>query len=339
MYIRNHWYVAATGTELGRALLGRWILNEPLVLYRTEAGAVVAMEDRCPHRRAALSQGKLIGDAVQCGYHGMEFGPDGGCKRIPGQTSIPPRIRARIYPTVERHGWVFVWMGEAAAADPALVPDYHWNVTPGWDPVFGYLNVKAEYRLVMDNLLDLTHETFIHATSIGERAVAETPITTEVDGQVVKVTRLMPDTPAPPLFRKLRGLDVIDRWQRITFEPPCNVKIDAGGVPSDTKDMSKALRWMVLNSMTPETDRTTHYFWAVTRCFEVGNAEVSKNIEKQVYGIFHEDQAVLESQQRMIETDPLRRPLLATNIDAGNVAARRIIDRMIAAERQPQAAE
>ncbi len=339
MFLRNQWYVAAMGKELGRALLPRTLLGEPLVLYRTEAGAPAAMEDRCPHRRAPLSLGKLVGDRVQCGYHGMEFAPDGKCMRIPGQVSIPPRLKARTFPMAERHGWVWIWMGEPAAADPALISDYHWNETPGWRPVYGYLNFAAEYRLVIDNLMDLTHETFLHPTSIGMYEVAETPITTEAKDGKVKVTRLMPGCPAPPLFRKVRGLTTIDRWQHIHFEAPAHIKIDAGGVPADTKDMTKALRWWVCNALTPETERSTHYFWALTRSFETEDEALSKTLEEQIYKIFNEDRGMLEQQQRMIETDPLRRPLLSTNCDAGGVAARRIIDQLLAAEARPQAAE
>jgi vanillate O-demethylase monooxygenase subunit len=339
MFLRNQWYVAARAPELGRALLQRWILGEPLVLYRTETGAPVALEDRCPHRRAPLSLGKLVGDRVQCCYHGMEFGPDGKCTRVPGQSSIPPRLRARVFPIVERYGWVWVWMGEASAADPALIQDYHWNEAPGWTPVMGYLHVDAEYRLVVDNLMDLTHETFVHPTSIGQTAVAETPITTEVKDGVVKVTRLMPDTPAPPLFQRVRGLKTIDRWQHIFFETPAHIRIDAGGVPSDTKDMKQALRWMVLNAITPETERSTHYFWSISRCFETEDKALSETLHQQISNIFNEDKAILEQQQRMIESDRSGRPLLSTNCDAGGAAARKLIDQALAAEARPQAAE
>jgi phenylpropionate dioxygenase-like ring-hydroxylating dioxygenase large terminal subunit len=339
MFLRNQWYVAARTTEIGPTPLARTILAEPLVLYRTSAGAPVVMEDRCPHRLAPLSLGTLVGDRLQCGYHGMQFAPDGRCVRIPAQTSIPPRLKARTYPVAERHGWVWVWMGEAKLADPALISDYHWNETPGWKPVFGYIHFAAEYRLVIDNLMDLSHETFLHPTSIGMYEVAETPITTTAENGKVKVSRLMNGIPAPPLFAQVRGLKTIDRWQHIHFETPAHVKIDAGGVPADTKDMSKALRWWVCNALTPETERSTHYFWALTRCFETEDEALSKLLHEQILKIFNEDRAMLEQQQMRIETDRLRRPLLATNCDAGGVAARKLIDQALAAEARPQAAE
>jgi vanillate O-demethylase monooxygenase subunit len=339
MFLRNQWYVAATGEELGRTLIARTILSEPLILYRSESGAPVGMEDRCPHRAAPLSRGKLIGDIVQCPYHGMEFAPDGKCVRVPGQASIPPRLKARTFPMAEKHGWVWIWMGEAAKADAALIHDFHWNEEPGWEPVFGYTHVNAEYRLVVDNLMDLTHETFVHPTSIGQTAVAETPITTTTENGKVKVSRVMPGIPAPPLFAKIRGLKTIDRWQHIYFDLPAHVRIDAGGVPADTKDMKRALNWMVQNAMTPETERSTHYFWSISRCFEVGDAALSKVLHGQIANIFAEDCTILEEQQKRIDNDPLHRPLLATNGDAGGVAARRMIDQALAAEVRPQAAE
>src|SRR5688572_17787209 len=127
MLVRNQWYVAASAEEIGRALTGRWICGEPVVLYRTEAGQPVILDDRCPHRRYALSKGRLIGDVVQCGYHGMEFGADGKCVRIPGQTNIPPRLRARVYPVAERDGWIWMWVGDPVLADHSKIPDCHWN--------------------------------------------------------------------------------------------------------------------------------------------------------------------------------------------------------------------
>ena len=252
---------------------------------------------------------------------------------------LPPRLRARTYPVVEKHGWVWVWMGEASLADPATICDYHWNEEPGWQPVFGYTHVNAEYRLVVDNLMDLTHETFVHPTSIGQTAVAETPIATGIENGKVKVTRLMPGIPAPPLFAKIRGLKTIDRWQHIYFDLPAHVRIDAGGVPADTKDMTKALRWMVQNAMTPETERSTHYFWSISRCFETQDQALSKMLHGQIQNIFEEDRLIVEQQQKMIETDPLRRPLLSTNCDAGGAAARKMIDQALVAEAPARAAE
>ncbi len=329
MFLQNRWYVAAASSEVGRSLLGRWICGEPMVIFRDGHGAAAVLSDRCPHRKAALSAGKLIGDEVECGYHGLRFNGAGHCTHVPGQATIPPRLHATAYPVVERYGWVWVWIGEPGAADETTVPDYRWNTMPDWKPVFGYLHVRANYQLIVDNLLDLSHETYTHATSLGTREVAYTPITTKVDGEHVLVTRVIEGADAPPLFKRIRGLGVIDRWQRIHFEPPANVKIDAGGVPAGAKDLTQALTWWVLNPITPETASSTHYFWALTRSFEIEDEVVSKRIEEEIYRIFGEDVAMIEKQQKMIETDSSARPLLGINCDAGAVAARTIVQKLL----------
>lgn len=333
MFLKNFWYVAADADELGRSLLGRWICDEPVVLYRKEDGSPVALEDRCPHRKFALSKGELVGDEVQCGYHGMRFDGGGACTYIPAQDNIPPRLKARAYPVEERYGWVWIWMGDAEAADPELIPDYHWNEAEGWTPIKGYLNFAANYVLLVDNLLDLTHETYVHQRTIGNHAVAHTPMDTRAEDDTVYVDRVMKDCPPPPLFVKARGFETnIDRWQHIWFKPPGNIWIDAGGVPTGDNDRTNALNWMVLNSITPEREGSCHYFWGVSRCFSQGDAEISALIEKQIVATFEEDRDIIETQQRYIESDPSGRPLIATNCDAGNVQARRILDRLIAAE-------
>ena len=233
MFVRNAWYVAAWDHEIARALTQRWIAGEPVLLYRTGAGQVVAMEDRCPHRRAALSKGSLVGDQVQCGYHGITFDCAGQCTSIPSQQDRPAAMKVRTYAVVERWRWVWIWMGDADTADESLLPDFQYNDTPGWLPTGGCIDVKANYQLLIDNLLDLTHETYVHGKTIGNSAIVEHPMTCRVEGNDVHVQRVMRNTPAPPLFRKVRQFESnIDRWQIIRFQMPAHVSIDARGQPA-----------------------------------------------------------------------------------------------------------
>ncbi|MDE0056678.1 MAG: Rieske 2Fe-2S domain-containing protein, partial [Defluviicoccus sp.] len=132
MYLRNCWYVAAWDHELDGGFLARTILDRPVVLFRGPDGAPHALEDRCCHRSMPLSEGRLLEETVQCGYHGLEFAFDGRCVRVPGQSTIPPGARVRAWPVVERWRWVWIWMGDPDAADPDLIPDYHWNDDPEW---------------------------------------------------------------------------------------------------------------------------------------------------------------------------------------------------------------
>ena len=176
MFLRNYWYVAATDAEIGRKPLARTILGEPIVFFRTEAGAPVAMEDRCAHRHLPLSMGKLVGDELQCHYHGLRFGTDGRCTRIPGQEQIPRGAKVKTYPVAERYHWIWIWMGDPALADPAAITDFHWLDDPNhWGAKSSYLHVEANWQLVVDNLLDLTHLAFVHDTTIGNLRWPSTP--------------------------------------------------------------------------------------------------------------------------------------------------------------------
>src|SRR5688572_2143212 len=147
MFVNNAWYVCAMSDEVGRTPLGRVALKQPLVLFRKEDGTPVILEDRCVHRRLPLSLGRLIGDTLQCAYHGLRFDCDGACVHIPGQRSIPPTARVKSYPAVERYGWVYAWMGDPERADPGAIPDFPRRVDdPEWRSLRGLLPIKCNYK-------------------------------------------------------------------------------------------------------------------------------------------------------------------------------------------------
>lgn len=329
MFIKNGWYVAAWGNEIGRELTQRWITGEPLVLYRTEAGKVVALEDRCPHRRASLSKGSLVGDTVQCGYHGITFDGSGSCVRIPGQEKIPGTMAARAYPIVEKWQWVWVWMGDPDAADESLLPDFHYNDAPGWLATGGCIPVKANYQLLTDNLLDLTHETYVHGKTIGNSAIVETPISYRVEGDEVHVERIIRNAPPPPLFQRVRQFEGnIDRWQIIRFQMPAHISIDARGLPAGTNDIERGMRWFSINSITPIDERSSLYYWTITRCFSLEDEDLTKMINTQIYKTFMEDVEVLEAQQVLIETDQRGHAEVSIRADSGSISARRVVQRL-----------
>src|SRR5688500_16889598 len=133
MWLKNTWYIAAYAHELDeQPMLARKILGTELVLYKTSDGTPTAVEDACPHRMYPLSLGRRIGDELQCGYHGMRFTAEGRCVEVPGQTQVPSAARLQRHPTVLRHGFMWIWMGDETLADPALIPDLHWHDDPGW---------------------------------------------------------------------------------------------------------------------------------------------------------------------------------------------------------------
>lgn len=342
----NAWYAAAYDVEVGRALLARTICNQNIVLYRKEDGAAVALANACWHRLVPLSLGRLEGDNVICGYHGLEFDDTGRCVFMPSQETINPSACVKSYPIAERHRFIWIWPGNPALADPDLIPDLHWNDDPEWASDGKLIEVACDYRLVVDNLMDLTHETFVHGSSIGNRAVAEAPFESSHDDRFAYITRWMQDIDAPPFWRQQLGKPGnVDRWQIIRFEAPCTVAIDVGVAPAGTGapdgDRSQGVNGYVLNTITPSTDKTCLYFWAFSRNYDLGNQARTHQLREGVSRVFREDELVLEEQQKAIDANP-DHEFYNLNIDAGSMWARKMIDKMIETDGQnvtPIAAE
>lgn len=339
-FLRNSWYVAAWSREVTDQPFPRRMLGEWLVLFRTPDG-IAALEDRCPHRHLPLSKGRVVGDTIQCAYHGLQLDASGTCVRVPSQDFIPPRARVKSYPALERYGWVWVWMGDPELADAALVPDFHELESAGFRAVGSTNHVACNYRLVTDNLMDLSHVGFVHTSTIGNQGMGEKGELEVVRGDsTVRVQRNVPDVPPPPTYIKTGVLPAgknIDRWQLIDFLPPSCVKIHVGGAEAGTGALEgryeHGLNMWVLNAMTPETETTTHYFWASARRHDLDNATADELFFAQVSEAFEEDRVVLEAQQQVLNErgDSWDVTLQA---DAGCFQSRKLLDRLIAAERQ-----
>ncbi len=335
---RNAWYAAAWDTELKHQLFHRTICNKQVVLFRENSGRAIALEDACWHRLLPLSMGRLEGDEVVCGYHGLVFNGDGRCVSMPSQGTINPAACVRSYPVIERNRFVWVWMGDPALADPAKVPDLHWNDDPGWSGDGALIRLRCNYKLVIDNLMDLTHESFVHGASLGHRELAEAPFEVEHGPNSVTVIRWMLGVNPPPFWaRQLGKPGLVDRWQRIRFEAPATIAIDVGVAPAGTGapqgDRSRGVNGYVLNTITPETGSSCHYFWAFCRNYRLREQRLTTELCDGVAAIFSEDERVLEAQQRAIEDNP-GRAFYNLNIDAGAMWARRLTDEMVAAEQE-----
>lgn len=343
-YPQNAWYAAAWGSEIERALAARTVCERDLVLYRKTDGEVTALEDACWHRLLPLSMGKLDGDQVMCGYHGLKFDSDGRCTYMPAQETINPSACVRHFPVVERHALVWVWMGNPALADPDQVPDFHWNNDPSLAGRGGtFYSLACNYQLVVDNLMDLTHETFVHAGSIGHDAITRTPFEVDHDDHFVTMTRWMKDLDAPPFWAWQLGRDVpVDRWHKIRFEAPSTVVGDVGvaeaGTGAENGDRTKGVTGYFLAAITPETETTCHYFWNFVRDHHIDDPEWTEELHvahvNGESGVYEQDVVVLEAQQRAVLKQP-RQPFYNLNIDAGAMWARRLIDRMLDAELGP----
>jgi len=332
----NAWYAAAWDLDVGRSLFSRVICDRRMVFYRLLDGTVTALEDACWHRLLPLSKGQLKGDDVQCGYHGMVYNPTGACVHIPFQDRVPKQACVRSFPVVERHRFIWVWPGDPQRADPATVPDLHWNSDAAWTGDGRTIHAKCDYRLVIDNLMDLTHETFVHDSSIGNAAVAESPFEHTHDDRFVTVTRWMRDIEPPPFWsRQIGKPGNVDRWQIIRFEPPATIAIDVGvasagtGAPQGNRE--QGVNAFVLNTVTPESGKTCHYFWAIVRNYRLLEQRITNELREGVTGIFREDEDILTAQQQALDALPARR-LNNLSIDAGGVWSRKLIDRMIEAE-------
>ncbi len=337
MFMKNCWQVAAFGREIvpGR-MLTRKIVDQQLVLFRASNGRVVALEDRCPHRSAPLSKGKLIGDTLRCGYHGMRYDVTGKCVLIPGQNLIPPKARARVFPIVERHKLAWIWMGEEERADAATIPDVHWMDSAGWIASEGYHRIDANYKLLNDNLLDLSHEAFVHTHTIGNEAVADSPVEVQTIAGSVFVTKEIASCNPPPLYQYLGRVPAtadVQRWQRTTYIPPGYVVIDVGIQALGEVPGSNRVEGRVINLITPETVSTSHYFWAFARNFRLDEPEVTEFLRDGVRSTFDEDKEMLEAQQRVlgdIDVDPAYR--IVVKADAGAVQGRRLLAARVAAD-------
>ena len=337
MFLTNSWYVAASGHEIGRTPFARTLMNQPVVLYRREDGSPAALEDRCCHRHLPLSLGEVTGDHLVCGYHGLRYDGSGRCIEVPGQPAPPPGARVRSYPLLEKWGWIFIWMGDPAQADESLLPNWWWADHPEWKRSDMHLiEVACDYQLINDNLLDVSHLTYVHKGSIGNSAIVEFLPTVEREDRLVRMTRWIKDRPPPPMYKTAGGFaGNVDRAQIVEFVPPCftvNYAIikDTG---SDLDDGNGRIRidHMTLSAPTPETENSCHYFFTFVRGYALDDPEIDRVFEGGFLDVFHEDVAVLQAQQRNYDRDP-DADQINIAVDVAPMAARSLIGDLVAAE-------
>jgi vanillate O-demethylase monooxygenase subunit len=331
MFVQNCWYPAGWDCEIGNKPLARTICGENLVLYRGGDGKAVALHDACPHRLLPLSLGTVVGNGIRCGYHGMVLDGNGQCTQMPGQSHAAQRFAVRRYPVVERYRFVWVWIGDAEKADPAQLPDFWFCEDPAWTFDGGTYHMNCNYQLAIDNLMDLTHETFVHPTSIGQAEIAEAPIDTRIEGKEVVVERWMHGIQPPPFWRNFLKRDgAVDRWQICRFALPAHVTIDVGVALAETGarhgDYSQGVRGMVVDALAPAGEDSCWYFWGMARNFDIADHNLTQELKASQGEVFREDVVVLEAQQTSIRRNPGAR-LVVLNIDAGGAHARRLIAR------------
>jgi phenylpropionate dioxygenase-like ring-hydroxylating dioxygenase large terminal subunit len=341
MFIRNAWYIAAWDDELGEKPLARRILNEPVVLFRDRAGKAAAIADRCCHRGTPLSLGEVVDGGLQCGYHGMVFDGAGRCVHIPGQDRIPEKALVPSYPVVERDRFIWIWMGEAANADPARIIDVPWHRDrEQWGHRHALLPIKASYLLMIDNLMDLTHLGYVHKRTVGGNPSqhVDAKMETSRTQNGVRFTRWMLDSPPPPTYVAAYGFKGrVDRWQEFEWVAPSSVlqwtgAKDAGqGAYEGVRDGS--FQFKIFHGLTPESETSCLYFWAAANGFKVDDAAAADEFAAALAVTFDEDKTIVEHQQRRL-TEFGEDWLVNIASDGTRVQMRRVYDDLLADEQK-----
>lgn len=348
--IRNAWYVAAWADELGPgSMLARTVLGEPVVMFRKTDSTPVALENRCPHRFAPLSMGKLLdGDRIQCPYHGLEFDAAGSCVLNPhGQQNIPSRARIASFAVVEKHRALWIWMGQGSA-DPELIPDFSVldEIPDFCGTKLDSIRIEAGYKLIVDNLLDLSHTSFLHAGTLGNADTVRSTVDVQQEGDDIIVTRFATDA-APPGRSAMQWPghpERVDVFTRIRWTAPSTLNLLTGvceiGKPWDTGTGIHAL-----HMLTPETEHSTHYFFTAVRFgLRTTDAAANRAIQEKIaqqrrYAFEIEDAPVIEAQQRNLEGARRRLEPVVLSVDAGAVRFRQVIERMEAKEAATRATD
>ena len=335
-YVRNAWYVAGWSDELeaGKPFPAS-ILDEPIVIYRGDSGRLVALEDRCVHRLAALSLGRCEGDRLRCMYHGLLYDPDGYVAEIPGQDLVPKNARVKSYPVADRHDWLWVWMGDPALADEALIPPAVGLSDPDYILGHGQLDYEAEARLINDNLLDFSHLSYVHANSFGAGPeFAQSPPKIEPLARGVRYSRWMVDT----FGQSSRKSPVpIDSYMTYDFLIPGVLLMWSGNYPQGTArkldfgqpaiEDAQAGVTFTSQAVTPTGAKTSRYFFSWGPRRGHGDEALRDSLMALAGVAFGEDKTMIEAQQKVIDRTPDPR-IMPTAHDKGVTLFNRLVERL-----------
>jgi phenylpropionate dioxygenase-like ring-hydroxylating dioxygenase large terminal subunit len=343
-FLRNTWYAAAWSTDLRESqLIGRTIVDLPILLYRDAAGTARAIGNRCPHRFAPLDRGRLVDGVIECGYHGIRFDRSGTCVLIPGEDGrAAANMQVPAYSVEERDEIVWIWTGEGPA-DAARLPDVSDRLAnPKFAYVTGSTHVKASYELLADNLIDPSHGQFLHGKMLKREGFFDAPHEVRQEGSTISSERVIRDVEAPAAYapylsdRNAR----VDWFTRAQWDPPGIFRLDNGVTPSG-RSRDEGVRRSGLHLLTPETATTTHYFYAAVRNYLLDDPKANEASLQWQHTVFEEqDKPMLEAVQSMVGTEDFAslHPVLVA-IDQPAMRIRSIMRRLIAEEqrREPTA--
>ena len=344
MFLHNCWYVAGWSHHFpSDRPLAKTLLGEPVVIYRKGDGVVVALEDRCCHRLAPLSKGRCEGDDLRCMYHGLKFAPSGRCVEIPGQSVVPPQARVRAYPAVEQDCWVWLWMGDPSLADPGLIPRALKHGDPDWLMQTGELAYEANYQLINDNLLDLSHLSYVHANTLGRNSMSwgESRPTVTPLPRGLRIARWVLDNPRPSYLKAAAGETRVDMWASYDYMVPGVFLLHTKSYPAGTavaggmQAPSGEPLWVSLTSqaVTPINERQTIYYYSGCLSRGFATEDDSRRQMALFEQAFAEDNAMIEAQQRVIASTPAAEArMLGTRSDHALNRFRRLMAELMAAE-------
>ncbi len=326
-YPMKCWWVAGFSSEIGEELVGRWLCDTPVLLYRKSDGTVAAIEDRCPHRSAPLHLGCRRGDAVECGYHGFTFAADGACVRVPSMKTPPPALRIRSFPIVERAPFVWVWLGDPDAID--LAPPPHaldWIEAPSFAMRTGRMDIAANYMLLKENVLDLTHFGFVHAASFKITDWVDAPRLTR-EGDHCGYHQSFVASPLPPVFAEPLGMahgTPYDRENYGWFISPALQIAAVDMIDPASKQVTGRMR--ITHATTPIDRNHMHYFWIIARDFGTSPTQMDEFEHLTKVG-FAEDEIMIEAVQALVDRDPRPAQNLEKSVkaDGPGIEARRLV--------------
>lgn len=341
MFVKETWYCAGWSEEFARGTMRRLRIADLDILFaRDKLDDLSALENRCAHRFAPLHMGRLTDQGIECGYHGLIFDASGKCVVNPhGNKVPPPGCKIRSFPLVERYGIVWVWLGRTAAT-PDTIPDL-----AAYDPENAYvgrryLHANANYLLDVDNILDLSHIQYLHPATLGSSEVANAKVEVSRDGDRVTTRRVITAERLSPFLEKAFFVtpgQIVDRGLELCWHPT-GVITHLIWVTPTGRPASEGHTRRVLHIFTPETARTSHYWFSLAYPHALGS-EFAALAESGIAGLAvpfeTEDLPMLEAQQEAIGTAAFEdlRPALIKN-DAAAVMARRIVGELLEREAQ-----
>jgi vanillate O-demethylase monooxygenase subunit len=334
-FLMNTWYAASWSGEVGDELVGRTILNVPVLLYRDAAGTACAIGNRCPHRFAPLDRGRLIDGTIECGYHGMRFDRTGTCVLVPGEDRVADNMRVPAYTVEERDGIVWIWLGDQPA-DRAMIPDLGDRLAnPKFAFVTGSTLVKANYELLADNLSDPSHGQFLHGKVLKRDGFFDVPHQVRQEGNTVSSERLIHDVDAPAAYAPYLPDPAmrVDWFTRAQWDPPGIFRLDNGVAPMGG-GRDAGVRRCGVHLLTPETETSTHYFYAAVRNYLLDDTKADEASLSWQRTIFEEQDApMLEAVQQMMGTTDFAslHPVMVA-VDQPSLRIRAVMRRLIAEE-------